>query len=49
MKMLRKLCAPNPLHRYDAVQALAELDPQNAIIKEYGQAWLQALAPTPSL
>ena len=44
MRMLRKLCEPNPLNRYDAVQALAMLDPNNPIIERYGKAWLQALS-----
>lgn len=43
--VLRKLCEPNPLDRYDAVQALAELDPENTIVKQYGQAWLKAIKP----
>jgi len=46
MQMLRKLCEPNPLHRYDAVQALHELHPTSEILQKYGKAWLQALAPS---
>ena len=44
MCVLRKLCETNPAKRYDAVQALNELDPENAIIKNYAQPWLRHLA-----
>ena len=44
MQILRKLCEPNPLNRYDAVQALNEFDPTNEIIQKYGQPWLKALS-----
>jgi len=44
MRVLRKMCETNPAYRYDPVQALNELDPQNAIIKNYGQPWLKRLA-----
>ena len=45
MQMLRKLCEPNPLSRYDAVQALHALDPTNELLQKYGGAWLKALSP----
>lgn len=44
MRVLRKLCETNPANRYDAVQALHELDPDNAMIKNYAQPWLKQLA-----
>jgi len=42
--ILRKMCAVNPAKRIDTVQALAELDPDNYIVKTYGKAWLTKLA-----
>jgi len=38
--ILKKLCEVNPVKRYDSVQALQALDPQNYIIRRYGQNWL---------
>ncbi len=38
--VLKKLCEVNPIKRYDAVQALAEIDPQNYIIRKYAHNWL---------
>ena len=39
-KVLRGMCDLNPGHRLDVVEALAELDPENYIIKKWGAAWL---------
>jgi serine/threonine protein kinase len=44
-RVLRKLCHPNPFERYDAVEALAELYPDNHIIKTYAPTWLQPSKP----
>ncbi len=41
--ILKKLCEINPIKRYDAVQALHELDSQNYIIRKYAQGWLQKI------
>ncbi len=38
--ILKKLCEVNPMKRYDAVQALNMLDPQNYIIRKYAKSWL---------
>lgn len=39
-KVLRGMCDLNPGRRLDAVEALAELDPENYVIKKWGAAWL---------
>jgi serine/threonine protein kinase len=44
-QVLRKMCDPNPFKRYDAVQGLAELYPDNAIIRTYAGAWLKSVSP----
>lgn len=38
--ILIKLCEVSPLKRIDCVQALAELDPNNFIIRKYAGGWL---------
>jgi len=43
--VLRKMCNTNPFVRYDAVQGLAELYPENAIITTYAGAWLKSANP----
>jgi hypothetical protein len=42
-QVLKKLARTNPLERYDAVQALAELYPNNEVITKHAGAWLAAL------
>jgi len=42
-QVLKKLCRTNPLERYDAIQALAELYPNNEVIEKHAGAWLNAL------
>ena len=39
--VLKKMSHTNPAKRYDAVQALAELDPENLIIRKYAGSWLK--------
>jgi hypothetical protein len=39
--LLRKLCAINPIKRFDCVQAIHYLNPSNRIIKLYGQKWIE--------
>jgi serine/threonine protein kinase len=39
--VLKKMSHTNPITRYDAVQGLAELDPQNVIIRTYAGPWLK--------
>ena len=41
-KVLRKMCHTNPFERIDAVQGLAELYPDNPVIKTYAASWLAA-------
>jgi len=41
-RVLRKMCQPNPFERYDAIQGLAELYPENTIITTYAGAWLKS-------
>jgi serine/threonine protein kinase len=41
LAVLKKMSHTNPNKRFDAVQALAELDPENAIIKTYAGPWLE--------
>ena len=36
----RRRCHMNPMKRYDSVQALASLDPENYIIRTYAAEWL---------
>ncbi len=38
--ILKKLCQVNPINRWDSIQALSSLDPQNYIIRKYAQGWL---------
>jgi len=42
---LKKMCHTDPRKRYDAVQGLAEVDPENPIILKYGKAWLAKVNP----
>jgi hypothetical protein len=42
-RVLRKMCRTNPFERYDAVQGLAELYPENPIIRMYAGSWLASL------
>ena len=42
-QVLKKLCKTNPIERIDAVQALAELYPNNEIIRTRAGAWLATL------
>jgi hypothetical protein len=44
-QVLRKMCNPNPFKRHDAIQGLAELYPENAIITTYAGAWLKSVRP----
>ena len=37
--MLKKMCAVNPNERIDCVQALRYLNPENFIVKKYGENW----------
>lgn len=39
--LLRKLCAINPVKRFDCVQAVHYLNPSNRIIRLYGQKWIE--------
>jgi serine/threonine protein kinase len=39
--VLRKMCNMSPIKRYDCVQALAELEPENYIIRKYAGPWLK--------
>jgi len=41
MPLLRRMCAINPIHRIDCVQALYYLQPDHFIIRKYGKAWLE--------
>lgn len=41
MPLLRRMCAINPIHRVDCVQALYYLQPDHFIIRKYGKAWLE--------
>ena len=41
-RVLRKMCNLNPFERYDAIQGLAELYPDNLIIRTYAAAWLKS-------
>lgn len=38
--ILRKMCEINPMKRINCVQALQMFDPQNFILRKYGNAWL---------
>ena len=42
-KVLRHMCHTNPLERWDAIQGLAELYPNNEIIRKFCGAWLNAV------
>ena len=41
LPLLKKMCAINPMERFDCVQALAVLDPNHFILRKYGRAWLE--------
>jgi serine/threonine protein kinase len=43
MPLLRRMCAINPIHRVDCVQALYYLQPDHFIIRKYGKAWLETV------
>ena len=47
-KVLRKMCRTDPFERYDAIQGLAELYPENKIIRTYAGAWLASASASSS-
>ena len=46
LAVLKKMSQTNPNKRFDAVQALAELDPESTIIKTYAGPWLAKMGKT---
>ena len=42
--VLRKMCEVNPKERYDCVQALHTLSPDNFIIRKYGHKWINVVS-----
>jgi serine/threonine protein kinase len=46
LPLLKKMCAVNPMERFDCVQALSVLDPSNFILRKYGRTWLAKYPPT---
>lgn len=46
LPLLKKMCAINPMERFDCVQALAVLDPNHFILRKYGRAWLEKYPAT---
>ena len=47
-KVLRKMCRTDPFERYDAIQGLAELYPENEIIRSYAGSWLASASASSS-
>lgn len=39
--VVKRMCAINPIDRIDCIQALHAINPQNTVVRLYGQAWLQ--------